>query len=106
MWLDRQRKGIEKMRITPALLKELGFEQEKNRNGILIDEWRMKMHGYLFTVKGGPPNYDFFSPGQCYSHSVSDVEEIFAFLYEDGYESGREAFKEDFRGFIGVDKKR
>lgn len=93
------------MRLNPKVFRAMGFVQEKNTNGIKIDEWRMKMHGYIFTIKGGPPNYDFFGPGQTYSHSVSDVEEIFAFLYTDAFEAGKEAFKEEFREFIGAKDK-
>ena len=98
------------MKITAGLLKELGFERQKNINKIEIDEWYMKMHGYLFIVKGGPPNWRYFPPGAIvlgvgggpYSHSVSDIEELLAFTYEDGYESGKEANKQELREFLGV----
>jgi len=92
------------MKINSELLQKMGFEQQKNNNGILIDKWYMKMHGYLFIIGGGPPNWNYHPPGAYHSHSVSDVEELLAFTFEDGYKSGKEDFKADFREFIGVKK--
>jgi hypothetical protein len=95
------------MKITPELLKDLGFEQQKKNNGIEIDEWRMKMHGYLFTVKGNAPVWRFYSPGsyEPHCHHVTDVEEIFGFLCEDMWHSGFKAAKQEIREWLSRDEK-
>lgn len=92
------------MKITPEVLKALGFEQEKNNNDILIDVWRMKLHGYYFTIKNGPDFWDYFSPGSYTAHTVSDLEELLPMTHADAYELGKEANKEELREFLGVKK--
>jgi len=93
------------MKITVELLKELGFEQQKNNNGILVDIWRMKLHGYYFTLQDGPDTWKYFSPGSFTYHSVTDLEELLPMTHTDAYEAGEEGKLEELREFLGVDKK-
>ncbi len=90
------------MKITTELLKEMGFEQEKNKHGILIDIWRMKLHGYYFTLQNGPDVWTYYSPGSYHPHSVTDLEELLPMTHKDAYESGKEANKKELREFLGV----
>jgi len=92
------------MKITPEVLKALGFEQQKNSNRILIDTWYLTARGYLFIIKGSRDYWEFITPGTYapYSHSVTDVEELLAFTHKDAYEHGKDGFKKELRDFIGV----
>lgn len=104
MWLVGNRE--EEMKITPELLKAMGFEQEKNKYGILIDIWRLKLHGYYYTLQNGPDRWQYFSPGSYTSHGVTDLEELLPMTYTDAYEAGKEDKLGELREFLGIDKKK
>lgn len=80
----------------------MGFEQQKNNNGILVDIWRMKLGGYYFSIQDGPDTWKYYSPGSYSPHMVTDLEELLSMTYDDGYKSGKEGFKHELRKFLGV----
>ena len=92
------------MKITPEVLKALGFEQLTNHHGIDIDQWNLTVGGYLFNIRGGPDVWAFYPPGAYmpYSSSVTDLEELLGFTFKDGYNCGKEAMRKEFRDLMGV----
>lgn len=84
------------MKITPEILKKL--DCEKLADGSFI----LKCHGYKFSIK---KDKDFSITWDFDGHSVTDVEEMVALAYKDGFEDGQEFFKKELREMIGCESK-
>jgi hypothetical protein len=78
------------MKITPKILKELGCEK------LAVDSFILKSHGYEFSIK----KYKDL-PWTFNGHSVTDVEEMIALAYKDGFQDGQVFLKKQLREMIG-----
>lgn len=93
------------MKITPEVLKAMGFTQQKNSNGHLIDVYYLTIGDCLFTMKDGPETWRFYGPRTMepnYRAYVTDLEQLLLYTYEYGREGGREDLKKELHKLIGV----
>jgi hypothetical protein len=80
--------NVDHMRITPEILKSMGFEQLPYEGSNLL-VWELHLKGYRFfiTNRGG---LDWFFGN---NHIIRHVEDMLPLIakdsYEDGYEDGR-----------------
>ena len=93
------------MKITKEILESMGFQQQKNSFGYLIDQWYLIIKGYVFIVKGGPLYWEFSSPGSFVSSHPSSLEDILVQVYQDAYESGKKECKKEIREFLEIKDK-
>ena len=94
------------MKVTPALLLELGAKHK--RDGI----YELKMHGHSFCfafhvdalVNNGEPTVRLFVDDRSASgpnfHCVTDLEECFGFIADHFYCDGKKAAKQELRDWL------
>lgn len=87
------------MKITPEILKKLDCEE------LADDSFILKCHGYKFSIKKEQRMTPPFSITWDFNgHSVTDIEEMIALAYKDGFKDGQEFFKKELREMIGCSK--
>lgn len=83
------------MRLTRVILRSLGFAEKHNGHFQMIDK---KYTFHLYEKSQG--SFEFSLDDNEVSHTVSHVEELFSFIADDSFNSGKRVAKKELRNWL------
>jgi len=86
------------MKITPEILKNMDFSETLSGDNKI---YSLRLHYTLLTVEQFNNYWKFCNHANAQWHSITDVEEMIAFAFHDGYDAGADETKKQMREFLG-----